>query len=74
MPPRPAPSPITIRPSTIGSGRSCDGGSKPGTISFGISFLVSRSMSRRNPFSSTQTSEIASPLVPARPVRPIRCT
>ena len=46
-PPRPAPSPITMRPSTIGSGRSCAGGSKPGTISFGISCLISRSMSRR---------------------------
>ena len=60
-PPRPAPSPITMRPSTIGSGRSCAGGSKPGMISFGISCLISRSMSRRKPFSSTQTSEIASP-------------
>ena len=73
-PPRPAPSPITIRPSTIGCARSLGSGSKPGTTSRGMARLIRRSMSRKKPSSSTQTSEIASPGVPARPVRPMRCT
>ena len=33
-----------------------------------------RSMSRSKPFSSDETSEIACPRAPARPVRPMRCT
>jgi ATP-dependent RNA helicase RhlE len=68
------PTPIVMRPSTIGSGFSLASGSKPGTDSRGMLRLISFSMSRRKISSSTQASEIASPCAPARPVRPMRCT
>ena len=68
------PIPMVMRPSTIGSAFSPIGGSKPGTVSRGMLRLMSLSMSFTNTSSSRQTSEIASPVAPARPVRPMRCT
>jgi hypothetical protein len=58
----------------MGSAFSPTGGSKPAIVSRGMARLMSFSMSRRKPSSSTHTSEIASPWAPARPVRPMRCT
>ena len=42
--------------------------------SIGMVIRISRSMSRRSETSSRSQSEIATPSVPARAVRPIRCT
>ena len=42
--------------------------------STGIGVPRTRSISRNNLCSSTQTSETACPVEPARPVRPMRCT
>ncbi len=47
-------------------------GSKPGTTTCSILNLVSLSISARRGFSSGATSDVASPCLPARPVRPMR--
>jgi hypothetical protein len=58
----------------IGSARSFGFGSNPAMISFGTWRRISFSMSVSSGLSSAQTSDIASPVAPARPVRPMRCT
>ncbi len=73
-PRRVPPTPIVMRPSTMGSARSSAGASKPGTPSRGMLRLMSFSMSRRKISSSRHTRLMASPIAPARPVRPMRCT
>lgn len=59
--PPPMPPLSTMRPNTMGSAFSFGLGSKPAITCWGISRLMSFSISRKKPCSSTQTSEIASP-------------
>src|SRR3989338_2340311 len=61
-------------PFKIGSALMRGSGSKPGICTTGISRLIRRSMSCSNLCSSMHTSELASPSLPARPVRPMRWT
>jgi hypothetical protein len=49
-------------------------GWKPGTSTRSICLLIRRSIAASASMSGGATSEIASPVMPARPVRPMRCT
>src|SRR5690606_13852466 len=55
------------------AGTTCSG-SKPLMSSRVSRLRINRSIARNSPTSSALTKEIARPLEPARPVRPIRCT
>ena len=70
--PRPPRGTARIGPPRSGRGSTFRSGMKPSSTVHGIAFRSSRWTPRSRSVSSMQTRLIASPVAPARPVRPIR--